>query len=200
MRSWTRASWSRAGRATFCSRSPVPASTGRHGARRSSPSSTAPEGHAGTADPHARRHDAHGGFRWSSTASIASTRRTVGTTMGRPSVWRVSSCAALWVPGWRRAGQVVLAGLRDEAERTYGARRGSGLRRQVLRLIHDEQATQRPVAGRVPLDPGEQGHLELVDEALHAAPSPEGRSDDGLTDSNPPAARHRPAPVPPSPG
>ena len=38
--------------------------------------------------------------------------------------------------------------------------------RERLRLVHHEQPAQRPVTGRVPLDPGEERHLQLVDEAL----------------------------------
>ena len=39
-------------------------------------------------------------------------------------------------------------------------------RGEGLRLVHHEQPAERPVARRVLLDPGEQRHLQLVDEAL----------------------------------
>ena len=47
-----------------------------------------------------------------------------------------------------------------------GCRSAPVRRREILRLVHDEQTSEWPVARRVLLDPGEQSHLELIDEAL----------------------------------
>src|SRR5690606_30072335 len=63
--------------------------------------------------------------------------------------------------GGEDQAEAVLAGLRRQrqrAPRAGGERAGGG---EVLRLVHDEQATERAVGRRVLLDPGEQCHLEL---------------------------------------
>ena len=69
-----------------------------------------------------------------------------------------------WV-AYTRA-QAVLAGLGRQRQRTAGRHGGAIRRREVLRLVHHQQATQWSVACRIALDPCEQRHLQLADETL----------------------------------
>ena len=62
--------------------------------------------------------------------------------------------------------EAVLAGLRRQGKRALRAGRHPAGGGQRLRLVHHQQATDRPVAGRMALDPGEERELQLVDEAL----------------------------------
>jgi hypothetical protein len=60
----------------------------------------------------------------------------------------------------------VLARLRRQRQRAAGARSESLRRRQCRGLVHDQQPTQRPLAGGVAFDPRGQQHPQLVDESL----------------------------------